>query len=165
MPPLLLRYLSVFPPKFKVSFELAYVVFGASWIPSYDARVNSGADVVEICYYGNITNSCGEDWEDVFFWCQVLILGRLISFYCTTLGSRSELSGLTLTIIGKPPTLYGITVDFKNSFDMLPPVARPLRNEAVRNFAPSMVQRQVQTAMFGTLYELPCLSCRNQLRA
>ncbi len=44
---------------------LAYTVGGASWTPSYDARVLSGEHAVALGYFGVVRQSTGEDWADV----------------------------------------------------------------------------------------------------
>lgn len=41
-------------------FEVAYVVFGASWAPIYDARL-SGAKLT-LTYFGQVQQTTGEDW-------------------------------------------------------------------------------------------------------
>eukprot|EP01126_Amoeba_proteus_P060880 TRINITY_DN8109_c0_g1_i6.p1 TRINITY_DN8109_c0_g1~~TRINITY_DN8109_c0_g1_i6.p1 ORF type:complete len:423 (-),score=104.42 TRINITY_DN8109_c0_g1_i6:244-1512(-) len=82
----------------EVALDLSYIVTGASWVPSYDARVTSESDVVEVSYYGNITNSSGEDWKEVAL----------------------HLSTATPSVAGKPPTLYGLTVDLKNQVTTVP---------------------------------------------
>jgi len=46
-------------------FLLSYVVSGASWSASYDARVHSVNKTLEITYYGTIINGTKEDWNDV----------------------------------------------------------------------------------------------------
>ncbi len=48
---------------FKAS--LNYTVHGASWSPSYDARVLTGEKAVQLGYFGNVRQSTGEDWNDV----------------------------------------------------------------------------------------------------
>ena len=50
-----------------LSLALAYGVRGASWSPSYDARLHTGADkpVVELSYFGNVRQNTGEDWKGV----------------------------------------------------------------------------------------------------
>lgn len=45
--------------------SLNYTVYGASWTPSYDARVLSGEKAVELGYFGNVRQSTGEDWSNV----------------------------------------------------------------------------------------------------
>ncbi len=44
---------------------LAYTVPGASWSPSYDARVLSSERAVALGYFGIVRQSTGEDWKDV----------------------------------------------------------------------------------------------------
>lgn len=44
---------------------LAYTVPGASWVPSYDARVASSERLVQLDYFGIVRQSTGEDWKDV----------------------------------------------------------------------------------------------------
>lgn len=45
--------------------SLAYTVPGASWVPSYDARVLSTERTVRLDYFGLVRQSTGEDWKDV----------------------------------------------------------------------------------------------------
>jgi uncharacterized protein (TIGR02231 family) len=45
--------------------SLAYTVPGASWVPSYDARVASSERTVQLDYFGIVRQSTGEDWKDV----------------------------------------------------------------------------------------------------
>nr|MBP6507901.1 mucoidy inhibitor MuiA family protein [Opitutaceae bacterium] len=44
---------------------LAYTVPGASWVPSYDARVLSSDRAVALGYFGLVRQSTGEDWQNV----------------------------------------------------------------------------------------------------
>lgn len=44
---------------------LSYTVPGASWAPSYDARVLSGERAVAFGYFGIVRQGTGEDWKDV----------------------------------------------------------------------------------------------------
>ena len=44
---------------------LSYTVPGASWSPSYDARVLSSERAVALGYFGIVRQSTGEDWKDV----------------------------------------------------------------------------------------------------
>ncbi len=44
---------------------LSYAVPGASWSPSYDARVFSSERAVALGYFGIVRQSTGEDWKDV----------------------------------------------------------------------------------------------------
>ncbi len=52
------------PKKGKVSVELTYVVPGASWTPSYDARANPKAGTIALTLHGAVTQTTGEDWSD-----------------------------------------------------------------------------------------------------
>jgi uncharacterized protein (TIGR02231 family) len=49
------------------SFELtlAYAVGGASWMPSYDARLRGEDRAVELSYFGIVRQNTGEDWKAV----------------------------------------------------------------------------------------------------
>lgn len=48
-----------------VELELSYLVYGPSWYPSYDIRVDRDARKVGFIYYGNVQQSTGEDWSGV----------------------------------------------------------------------------------------------------
>jgi uncharacterized protein (TIGR02231 family) len=48
-----------------LDLSLAYTVPGASWVPSYDARVASSERLVQLEYFGLVRQSTGEDWKDV----------------------------------------------------------------------------------------------------
>ena len=45
--------------------SLRYQVQGAGWFPSYDARVESVAEPLELEYKANVYQNTGEDWENV----------------------------------------------------------------------------------------------------
>lgn len=51
--------------KGKMTLKINYLITGASWIPSYDVRVD--LDKSELClnYFGIIRQRTGEDWNDV----------------------------------------------------------------------------------------------------
>lgn len=44
---------------------LAYTVPGASWTPSYDARLRAEERAVELTYFGIVRQSTGEDWKNI----------------------------------------------------------------------------------------------------
>jgi uncharacterized protein (TIGR02231 family) len=48
-----------------LAVALSYTVPGASWVPSYDARVLSSERAVALSYFGVVRQSTGEDWKDV----------------------------------------------------------------------------------------------------
>jgi len=52
------------PDKQQVEFQLSYVIHDAGWSAAYDVRVDSAKGVMELTYYGVITNSTGEDWKE-----------------------------------------------------------------------------------------------------
>lgn len=48
-----------------MKLALNYTVGGASWGPSYDARVLTGEKAVQLGYFGNVRQNTGEDWNNV----------------------------------------------------------------------------------------------------
>jgi len=48
-----------------LNLALSYTVPGASWTPSYDARVNSNEKTIALAYYGLVQQNTGEDWKNV----------------------------------------------------------------------------------------------------
>ena len=48
-----------------LELAVSYAVPGASWAPSYDARVNSNEKTVALAYAGLVRQNTGEDWKDV----------------------------------------------------------------------------------------------------
>lgn len=53
------------PQAGNLDVALSYTVPGASWAPSYDARVLSAERAVALGYFGIVRQSTGEDWKDV----------------------------------------------------------------------------------------------------
>ncbi|RFC45095.1 MAG: protein of unknown function (DUF4139)/N-terminal protein of unknown function (DUF4140) [Verrucomicrobia bacterium] len=53
------------PQAGNLSVALSYTVPGASWVPSYDARILSAERAVNLGYFGVVRQSTGEDWKDV----------------------------------------------------------------------------------------------------
>ncbi len=49
----------------KLDLTLSYALTGATWSPSYDARLSAGKPVVDLGYYGLVRNATGEDWTNV----------------------------------------------------------------------------------------------------
>ena len=49
----------------KLDIALKYAVPGASWAPSYDARLRAADRAVELTYFGLVRNGTGEDWSDI----------------------------------------------------------------------------------------------------
>jgi uncharacterized protein (TIGR02231 family) len=48
-----------------LELTLAYAVPGASWTPSYDARLRGEDRAVELSYFGIVRQNTGEDWKSV----------------------------------------------------------------------------------------------------
>lgn len=48
-----------------LDLDLDYVVPGARWMPTYDARLSPGGDSLEWHYYGVVSQQTGEDWTGV----------------------------------------------------------------------------------------------------
>ena len=44
--------------------RVQYLVYNAYWIPQYDARYEESTGKVALTYYGKISQSTGEDWEN-----------------------------------------------------------------------------------------------------
>lgn len=53
------------PQAGSLDLALSYTVPGASWSPSYDARVLSADRAVALSYFGIVRQSTGEDWKNV----------------------------------------------------------------------------------------------------
>src|SRR4051794_22637267 len=49
----------------ELDLQVSYIITNASWKASYDCRVNSTDNTMQLVYYGSITNSSGEDWGNV----------------------------------------------------------------------------------------------------
>jgi uncharacterized protein (TIGR02231 family) len=47
------------------TLELSYVLPGASWTPQYDVRVDDERNQVTLTYQGLVSQSTGEDWQQV----------------------------------------------------------------------------------------------------
>ncbi|ATC63766.1 hypothetical protein CMV30_07260 [Nibricoccus aquaticus] len=48
-----------------LDLTLGYAVMGASWTPSYDARLRGEERAVELSYFGIVRQNTGEDWKGV----------------------------------------------------------------------------------------------------
>ena len=53
------------PAAGQVEIELSYLLYGASWRPRYDARVDTAAGRVKLTQQALVSQSTGEDWSDV----------------------------------------------------------------------------------------------------
>jgi uncharacterized protein (TIGR02231 family) len=58
--------ISVYAPAAgEYAFSFTYMIMNASWAPSYDVRVETKNQSVQLLYYGSVRNTTGEDWKDV----------------------------------------------------------------------------------------------------
>lgn len=48
----------------QMTLELSYLVTSAGWSPSYDVRMISHDKLIQLNYYGKISQQSGEDWND-----------------------------------------------------------------------------------------------------
>jgi uncharacterized protein (TIGR02231 family) len=76
--------------------SLAYTVPGASWVPSYDARVMSADRTVQLDYFGIVRQRTGEDWKDV---------GLTLSTARPSLGGAAPILGVWQLDVYNPITL------------------------------------------------------------
>ncbi|MBL8911113.1 MAG: mucoidy inhibitor MuiA family protein, partial [Archangium sp.] len=53
------------PPGKTAELALTYLVGGASWTPSYEARADEGSNSVELSTWATINQGTGEDWSGV----------------------------------------------------------------------------------------------------
>lgn len=49
----------------QVTVGLSYVVYGPTWAPDYDIRVDSNKKLVDFSYNGKVRQNTGEDWQGV----------------------------------------------------------------------------------------------------
>jgi hypothetical protein len=48
----------------KLNLMFSYVVSNATWTPSYDLRLNTIHNILDLSYFAEVTQSSGEDWND-----------------------------------------------------------------------------------------------------
>jgi uncharacterized protein (TIGR02231 family) len=112
-----------------LELSLAYTVPGASWVPSYDARVASSERTVQLDYFGIVRQSTGEDWKDVAL---------------TLSTARPSLGGAA-------PVLSVWQLDLYNPIALREQEARSRRNEMMmaKAAAPAAVNMQTLTSNVG----------------
>jgi uncharacterized protein (TIGR02231 family) len=112
--------------------SLSYTVPGASWVPSYDARVASSERSVQLDYFGLVRQSTGEDWKDV----------------ALTLSTARPSMG------GAAPVLSVWQLDIYNPIALRQMEERSRRNETMAKAAPAAVNMQTLTSnAFGVADE------------
>jgi uncharacterized protein (TIGR02231 family) len=78
--------------------EVSYVIRGANWRPSYDARVVDKPHMIELRYYGEVVQRTGEDWPEADI---------ILSTARPAIGGRApELDNWVLGFV--PPPLYSV---------------------------------------------------------
>lgn len=104
--------------------SLSYTVPGASWVPSYDARVASSERAVQLDYFGIVRQNTGEDWKDVAL---------------TLSTARPSLGGAA-------PVLSVWQLDIYNPIALRQMEERSRRNEMMAKAAPAAVNMQTLTS-------------------
>jgi uncharacterized protein (TIGR02231 family) len=90
-----------------LDLAVSYAVPGASWAPSYDARVNSNEKTIALAYSGLVRQNTGEDWKDV---------GLTLSTARPSLGGAApELRPWGLDIFLPRPVPMAVTVPLKTA--------------------------------------------------
>jgi len=131
----------------KVEFKVAYIVYSASWRSSYDVRVTSRESTLNMNYYGNIINNCGEDWKD----------------------ASLKLSTAQPSVAGKPPELCTKVVSIKQTAvaprsSIAPSSARSVTNMKLHDYqsdsrkkssAPPVMTATPSSNMTSTTFSIP----------
>ena len=47
-----------------MQLQVSYVVFNATWVPSYDLRVSSSQSTMDVTYYAEVKQTTNENWND-----------------------------------------------------------------------------------------------------
>ena len=81
--------------KTEVQLQYSYIIRGCSWTPSYDIRVTTSTNSLQLQYYGNIVNSTGEDWKNVQL--------QLSTAQPSAGGSPPKLPGTVVQYYSPPP--------------------------------------------------------------
>lgn len=91
-----------------MDLELSYTVHGASWSPTYDVRVASEDESIEVGYSAMVRQSTGEDWDDV----------------------KLTLSTARPALGGTPPELYPWFLDELRAVPLAAPAPHVSKEEA-----------------------------------
>ncbi|XP_067674170.1 protein F37C4.5-like isoform X2 [Haliotis asinina] len=137
----------------KVSLGVSYVVSQASWTPSYDLRLFTGEGVLKIMYYGQITQTTGEDWKDAKLF---------LSTASPSIGGMVPLLGTAVLSTQRPISYVTRSRSFQKSrISTYAPVRSWCRNPAGRfedlmeSFGPMpFVETKVTESTTSTSYEI-----------
>jgi hypothetical protein len=47
-----------------MQLQVSYVVFNATWVPSYDLRVSSSQSTIDVTYYEEVKQTTNQNWND-----------------------------------------------------------------------------------------------------
>eukprot|EP00742_Colponemidia_sp_Colp-10_P009196 GILJ01010008.1.p1 GENE.GILJ01010008.1~~GILJ01010008.1.p1 ORF type:complete len:600 (-),score=110.45 GILJ01010008.1:136-1935(-) len=112
--------------------EISFMVTGCSWEPSYDVRVASDRNDLQLTYYGSVTQTTGEDWKAVELW----------------------LSTAKPSVSGVPPATPTIRVRTMQRMTDEARFRAFKNNKMMKNFKGENVQQQHQQQRFyGTIQE------------
>ncbi|CAM9996220.1 unnamed protein product [Ascophyllum nodosum] len=90
--------------------EVKYMIYGATWSPEYDLRVDTLTDSISCTYFGRVTQTTTEDWE----------------------GVALRLSTAEPSAHGTPPALGNKTVSFKVNRPVMPDIKRGRQHQVTR---------------------------------
>ncbi len=117
----------------KLELALSYAVPGASWTPSYDARVLSAERAVALSYFGLVRQNTGEDWKDVAL---------------TLSTARPSLGGAA-------PQIVPWALDVQGPVAMEMPVVTGYFQRAAKSAAPADINMQSLTSNAAVTAEAP----------
>eukprot|EP01080_Neovahlkampfia_damariscottae_P004484 gene4484-7865_t len=100
------------------TLELSYIVTNASWVPSYDLRASSTSEKFKIIYYGNISQSTGEEWKNTKI--------SLSTADPSTSNAPPTIKGSTVGIY-VPPPVFNNSMHFMNKKSL----GASMRNKAL----------------------------------
>lgn len=134
----------------RVRLSVSYVLLGASWVPTYEARVSGNAKTLQLTYSGMVRQSTNEDWSNIQL----------------TLSTAQPAMG------GSPPELYPWYVDvaqprplpMEGRMDKMRLPSAVLRDEAKREEVETAAVTMevpaavVQTHATSTSFKIPSTS-------
>jgi len=86
----------------RLELTLNYAVPGATWTPSYDARLRAADRAVDLSYFGLVRNATGEEWNAV---------ALTLSTARPSLGGGAPELSPWIVDLARPPTLAGMRMN------------------------------------------------------
>ena len=133
------------------TFELSYMIYGATWHPMYDIRAWSDTNEVEVIFMAQVSQQTGEDWENVDL---VLSTARpseganppqLAAWYLNVIvpGRDAHLRG------GRAGESLDIAkgIDVTDALRLVPGMVAPME-QAITQYSSAMVQTQSISTSF-----------------